>query len=154
MIVGLALVGGLALVRWVGGARDAEPSDPALVLDRLWVDQLPTRPEDTVNVFAAITRQPVGAFQFASQWKGGYEIFQYTASDSDLRIVYPHTGEKEKVKARAWKCKERDMDYCLQLTGASRGVKRYYSQRGWEIDGVARPDQMLERIASIVPRAK
>ena len=26
------------------------------------------------------------------------------------------------------------MDFCLELDGASRGVKRYYSREGWYID--------------------
>jgi hypothetical protein len=107
-----------------------------------------------VNAFVAITRQPVGIFQFASQWKGGYEIFQYAASGKELRLVYPHSNEKEKVSVRAWRCKQRDMDFCLELTGASRGVKRYYSMDGWEIEGATRPEQILERTASIVHAAK
>lgn len=153
MIGGLALVAALGLVRWISGGGDAEPSDPDLVLDRIWVDQLATRPKDVMNVFVAITQQPVGIFQSTTQWKGSYEIFQYTASGDHLRIVYPQTGETEKVKVRAWRCKQGEMDYCLELRGASRGVKRYQSQRGWEIGGLARPEQILDRIASVVPRA-
>jgi len=153
-IVGLALVGALAFVRWVGEGADNAPSDPKLVVDRIWVDQLATKPRDVMNVFVAITQQPVGIFQSTTQWKGSYEIFHYSASGNELRIVYPQTDEKEKVNARAWKCNQGDMDYCLELTGASRGVKRYQSQRGWEIDGLARPEQILDRIASVVPRAK
>jgi len=152
-IVGLAFVGVVALVRWVGGG-DAEPSDPELVLDRVWVDQLATKPKDTMNVFIAITQQPLGIFQSTSQWKGTYELFQYTAAGNELRLVYPQTDEKEKVKVRAWKCSQGDMDYCLELTGASRGVKRYKSQRGWEIGGVATPERLREQISAVVGRAK
>jgi len=150
LTVGLLAAAVFALVTWTGaGGDDARDDDPTLVLDRIWVDRVPSKPEETMSLFAAITRQPVGVFQFASQWKGGYEIFQYKAGGKELRVVFPQTGEKEKVKARAWNCKQRDMDYCLELTGASRGVKRYYSQRGWEIDGVTRPEQILERTAAL-----
>ena len=41
------------------------------------------------------------------------------------------------------------MDYCLELAGASRGVKRYRSMQGWEIGAATRPAQLLDRIASI-----
>ena len=34
------------------------------------------------------------------------------------------------------------MDYCLELTGASRGVKRYRSKEGWEIGAATRPEQL------------
>jgi hypothetical protein len=155
LTVGLLVAGVVAFAKWSGpGGDDARDDDPTLVLDRIWVDRVPSKPEETMNLFAALTQQPVGVFQFASQWRGGYEIFQYKAAGKELRVVYPHTGEKEKVKARAWTCKQRDMDYCLELTGASRGVKRYYSQRGWEIDGVTRPEQLLERSAAFVHPAR
>ena len=38
-----------------------------------------------------------------------------------------------RVKAR--RCSENGMDFCLELDGASRGAKRYYSREGWEIKG-------------------
>jgi hypothetical protein len=46
------------------------------------------------------------------------------------------------------------MDYCLELSGASRGVKRYYSRKGFEIgasasveDARALVDALVESIA-------
>jgi len=153
MITGVLAIGALAVARWTGGGADGDRSDPGMVVDRLWIDQLPTRPRDTMNLFVALTEQPMGIFQAASQWKGTYEIFQYTASGDELRVVYPQSGEKEKVKTRASRCKQRDMDYCLELGGASRGVKRYYSMDGWEIGRGARPEEILGRAAAIVQRA-
>ena len=38
------------------------------------------------------------------------------------------------------------MDYCLELTGTNRGVKKYYSRKGWEIDG----NHMQDRIESML----
>ena len=149
LIVGLVVVGALALVRWkMGGGGGV--SEPGLVFDRIWIDQVPSKPTDTANGFAAITRQPLGIFQAASQYKGSYEIFTYKATGDQLRIVYPQTDDKEKVKVRAWSCKERDMDYCLELSGSNRGVKRYHSRRGWEIDKATRPEHMLHLIESVV----
>ena len=60
----------------------------------------------------------------------------------------------ENVKVRAWTCGEDDMDYCLELSGASRGVKRYHSQDGWEIGAVRSPQELLDRVASRLPHAK
>ena len=152
LILGLVVVGALALVRWKMGG-DGDVSEPGLVFDRVWIDQVPSKPTDTANGFAAITRQPLGIFQSASQYKGSFEIFSYKATGDELRIVYPQTDDKEKVKVRAWKCKERDMDYCLEVSGSNRGVKRYRSRHGWEIDEAARPEHMLQRIESIVRSA-
>jgi hypothetical protein len=154
LILGLAIVGAWAIARWTGGGGDrTDVSDPSLILNRIWIDQLPTGPKDTVHLFATVSRQKVGFFQAGSQYKGGYEIFNFMASGGDLRVVYPQTDEQEMVKARAWKCHENDMDYCLELTGASRGVKRYRSIDGWEIGDATAVPQLLERTASIVRAA-
>ena len=145
LILGLVAVGVLALARWTM-RRDGDVA----VFDRIWIDQLPSTPKDTGNAFAAVTKQPLGVFQSASQYKGSFEIFSYKAKGDELQVVYPQTDEKEKIKVRAWKCKERDMDYCLEVSGATRGVKRYRSRRGWEIDESTQLEQTLSRIESIV----
>jgi hypothetical protein len=152
LLIGVVMImGAWAIAHWTGGrSKGADDSDPSLILNRIWIDRIPTRPRDTANAFATITRQKVGVFQSGSQYKGGYEIFNFTAAGGELRIVYPQTDEKETVKARAWRCREQDMDYCLELTGASRGVKRYHSLDGWEIGHASAPQQLLERIASVV----
>jgi hypothetical protein len=149
LIVGLVAVGVLALVMWRVGSNGVV-LDPGLVFDRIWIDRLPSKPTDTGNGFAAITRQPLGIFQASSQYKGSYEIFTYKPNGDALQVVYPQTNEKEKVKVRAWKCKERDMDYCLEVSGSTRGVTRYRSRRGWEIDRATPPEQVLDRMEAIV----
>ena len=151
LIVSLAVVGAFALVRWMGGGGDdGGVSEPALVFDRIWIDQLPRKPKDTFHTFIAATQEPVGLFHAGSQWKGGYEVFAHAGGGGgELRIVYLQTNESEKVNVRAWRCKEQGMDYCLELAGASRGVKRYRSMQGWEIGAATRPAQLMDRIASI-----
>jgi hypothetical protein len=145
LILGLVVVGVLVLVIWKTG-----PDRDLSVFDRIWIDQLPSNPKDAGNAFVAVTKQPMGAFQSASQYKGSFEIFSYKATGDELHVVYPQTDDKEKVKARAWKCNERDMDYCLELSGSTRGVKRYRSRRGWEIDESTQLEQVLSRVESIV----
>lgn len=150
LILGLAIVGAWAIARWTVGSRGADVSDPRLVLDRIWIDQIPAGPKDTAQVFAAISRDKVGMFGAGSQYKGAYEIFNFMASGGDLRIVYPQTDQQEMVKARAWRCHEQGMDYCLELAGASRGVKRYHSIDGWEIGDTTSADRLVERAESIL----
>jgi hypothetical protein len=124
-------------------------SDADLVVNRIWLDHLPRSDKDVINVFAAITEEPFGVFQATSAWKGSFELFRYEGHGEELRIIYPQTNEREKVRARARRCSEHDMDYCLELDGASRGVKRYYSRKGWEIDATAGPEQVREQIDAI-----
>jgi hypothetical protein len=141
----------LAVGRWWTHDDDrGDAGDPTLVFDRVWIDQFPKKPRETFNTFIAGTDEPIGIFHAGSQWKGTYEVFAHKATGDRLRIVYLQSNETETVKVRAWACKERGMDYCLEITGASRGVKRYRSMQGWEIGAGARPEQLLDRIASIV----
>lgn len=136
LVLGVVVVAVISV--WKLRSTDAvvQPkTDDDLVLDRIWIDHLPRNDKDVFQVFLAITEQPFGVFQASSQWKGAYEIFRYEAHGDELRIIYPQTNDREKVKAKARRCSENKMDYCLEIEGSSRGVKKYYSQKGWEIDG-------------------
>lgn len=151
-LLGLAVISAVTYAAWNlrGGSDDPQPSQDNVVLDRLWIDHMPRNDRDVIQVFVAITEQPFGIFQATSQWKGAFELFQYEAHGGELRIVYGQTGEREKVKARASKCSEKGMDFCLQLDGASRGVKKYYSMEGWEIDHAATIEDIRARVDALV----
>ena len=129
-----------------GGGAGAAHDGGGLVLDRVWIDHMPRHDRDQISAFAAITDEPVGVFQTASAWKGHYELFRYEAHGDEIRLVYPQDNHREHVKTRARTCSEAGFDYCLELDGASRSVKRYYSRKGWELDGASRPDQIRARI--------
>ncbi len=117
---------------WRGDAEVARGQE--LFYDRIWIDHMPQSETDTFQVMAAVTEQPVGIFQATSRWKGQYEMFMYKArGDGAIELSYPQTRENEKVRYRAWKCKEKRFDFCLEIAGASRGAKRYYSAEGMEI---------------------
>ena len=38
------------------------------------------------------------------------------------------------------------MDYCLEMSGGSRGVKRYYSRRGWEVRSADEANALAEKL--------
>ena len=120
-----------------------------LVLDRIWIDHMPKNDRDTIQLFAAISEEPFGVFQQSSTWKGNYELFRYQASGNELRIVYPQTNDRETVKHKARRCSDNGMDYCLELDGG-RGVKKYYSRKGWEIDSNASVDEVTKRTEQLI----
>ena len=110
----------------------------SLLVDRLWIDHMPRSERDVFNIFVLVSDQSMGVFQATSVWQGQYEMFQYNAQGNrKLAVVYPHTGDRDTVRATARRCDEGGMDYCLELAGASRGVKRYYSQEDWGATTVA-----------------
>ena len=120
-------------------------------LDRIWIDHLPKTESDTIHVFAAITQEPMGIFQATSQWKGNFELFVYEAHGDTIRAVYPQDRSKEELKVSARTCSDmRDMDYCLEIKGASRGPKKYYSRKGWEIEAASTADDIALRGKAIV----
>lgn len=128
----------------------AAATEDKLLQDRIWIDHMPRNDRDTINVFVALTEQPMGVFQASSQWKGAYEIFRYEAHGDELRLVFPQNGDREKITAKARRCNERGMDYCLEVDGASRGVKRYYSRKGWEVGADVKPGQLEDKITELV----
>ncbi|HTJ45895.1 MAG TPA: hypothetical protein VL463_27515 [Kofleriaceae bacterium] len=132
-IVALVVVSSFFAWRQLRGSdRDR---DRVGVADRIWIDHIPSSDRDAVNAFIVLTEEPVGIFQQSSVWRGAFEIFRWEGRGDQLRVVYPQTGEKETIRARATRCDERGMDYCLEVSGASHGVAKYYSRKGWEIDG-------------------
>lgn len=152
-LVVMALLSGAtyATYRWLGSDDTVAPvADSSLVEDRLWIDHMPRNDRDIIQAFIAVTDEPIGIFHAGSQWKQQSELFFYEQHGGELRLHYPQTGEKEKVKATARTCSERDMDYCLELSGNSRGVKRYYSRKGWELGGKLTKEQLEQRAAQLV----
>ena len=144
---------GFGAYRWHehGKAVDATEvgtSDAKLVRDRVWIDHLPRNDRESVEIFLAVSRQAIGVFQQASQWRGVYEGFRFEQNGDELRLHFPQTGSNEKVRARATRCNERGMQYCLEIEGASRGVKKYYSRDGWEIRSLDEERAKLDAIES------
>lgn len=139
LVLAVLVLSTVAFVALRRGGDDAttESTDSKLVsvTDRIWIDHIPRNDRDVFHLFVAITEQPFGIFQATSQWKGQYELFQYEISGNEMRLVYGQDGSKDKVKATARECGDKGMDYCLELSGASRGVKKYYSMEDWVIDG-------------------
>jgi hypothetical protein len=157
LLILAALIGTVTygVVRFTGDDGEkkqaqATVDSESLVLDRIWIDHLPRNDRDTIQVFAAISEEPFGVFQAASTWKGQYEMFRYTAHGNELKIVYPQSNDRETVKTKARRCSENQMDFCLELDGGTRGVKRYYSRKGWEIEGASSAAELNERTDALL----
>lgn len=133
LVVAVAAIGvGAWKVRSSSGGKH----DPELVENRLWIDHMPRNDRDQIAVFAAISDEGFGVFSKQSAWKLEAEMFQYEGHGDELRLVFPQDGSRDKVRAKATECTANGFDYCLEVSGASRGVKRYYSMEGWEIDSL------------------
>ena len=74
-------------------------------------------------------------------------MFRYEQHGNELRMLFPQTGTRDRVKAKATECDRGGMDYCLELQGASHGVKRYYSREGWEIGSIRDVNTLARTLA-------
>jgi hypothetical protein len=149
-LVLLVVLGAVAASVWSWN-RTAEPLDSdRLFANRVWIDHIPRNERDTINVFVAVSEHSIGAFQATSAWRGAFEAFRYEASGGDLRLLYPQTGDRERVRTKARRCSDGGMDFCLEkIDGASRGVKKYYSREGWEIDSTRDLDAVKQRVEAV-----
>ena len=108
------------------GGRGRELISPRLV------DHLPRSRGETFHVFGTAAKEPFGWLAERTGWKGEWEIFRYEPrGDGQVEVVFPQSGQRARLTYRAWRCNEKDFDYCLELSGA-RGPTKYYSRRGWE----------------------
>jgi len=138
---------GYGVYRWRSEPAPAPKHQGTLVADRLWLDHIPRNDRDTIQVFLVLTEDPIGAFQAASAWKGAYEIFKYESHGDEYRMVFPQNGSRDNVTVKATSCNRGGMDYCLELDGASRGVKQYYSRKGWEIGSLKDVERLTKQLA-------
>ena len=128
MVLAAAAFGGL---RWQQRHSANDGRGRNLALNRFWVDHLPTGERDKFNVFVIHT-EGMGGFAEETQWKGQIERFRFDIHGNAVHAVFPWTDTTEDFKVDARPCHEQGMDYCLELSGSSHGVKRYYSRTGWE----------------------
>jgi len=129
---------------------DAVVTDDAkLALDRLWIDHMPRNERDIFQVFAALTEEEFGVFQATSTWKGSFELFTFKTAGDGIKATFPQDGDKQSIKLKAKPCSENQMDYCMEVEGTNRGVKRYYSRKGWEIDSAASAKDLAARTEAI-----
>lgn len=131
--VGLALLG-LALVWFVQrrsgdseGPDQARGGDPALLLDRVWVDSKPEKYTDYTHALLVLSGAPIGLFQKASAYQATTEIFEYKRRDGLLGVLFPQSGTKRETKFRIHECSELPpFDLCLDLAKNPWGGPRRY----------------------------
>jgi len=150
LILVLALGATYGVWRW-RSAGEAHATDSKLAFNRIWIDHMPRNDKDVINFFVLIDSEAMGVFQSTTAWKGNYELFRYEANGDEVRMVFPQNNEKSKAKVNARKCSEKSFDYCLDIDGASRGVKKYYSMEGWEIDQRQALENKIEALEQAAP---
>jgi hypothetical protein len=125
--------------RWQS-SPEPEPAQGNVLHNRFWVDHMPQGEKDTVRVFALWQPEAFGVFADQNHWRIELERFRYEASGDQVHAIFPLSGDREEITAKASRCHEADFDFCLEITGSKHGVARYYSRVGWE-----RKDRSVEQ---------
>ncbi len=114
--------------------------DTKLLFDRYWVDHMPRDPKEKFQAVFVSGEYPVGNFATRTAWTGQWEGFHYhivPREEGTFDIILPVTNEQQRVKFTARRCNENGFNYCLEISGCSRGVKKYYSKKEWDRKGAA-----------------
>jgi hypothetical protein len=129
---------------WNPGEADAaRGKDPALLLDRVWVDSKPEKYTDYTHAMIAVSYAPIGLFQKASAYQATVEMFEHTRRDSVLFVQFPQTGKKRETRFRIRECSDLPpFDLCLELSpNPWGGPRRYY--------GISDPDQERAQLGDL-----
>ena len=132
----LFVVGALLIASWLGWSalRDND-QDTRLIYDRFWVDHLPRAEKEQFQALFVSGESPVGSFSVRTGWTGRWEGFHYHVvprADGVLDLLFPESKEIERVTFRARRCSDDGFDYCLDVSGSSRGARRYFSRKEWQ----------------------
>lgn len=137
---------GLALLVGVGYAwrshrtiHASDAGDAKLLFHRFWIDHEPRTDKERFNVLFVNGEHPFGHFGVRDMWTANLEFFHYhalPAHDGELEFLFGATREKQRVRYVARRCSVDGFDYCLEISGTSRGVQRYYSKKGWDAENV------------------
>lgn len=132
-----ALLAAYSLVRCTGlTGPDASDKgeDPALLVDRLWVDSEQEKLTDYVHASLFAGRQPFGAFQKASAYDIHLELFRYKRDGTTIEVTFPQTKRTANIRFSISSCNDLPpFDLCLDLSeNPWGGPKRYHGMREQE----------------------
>lgn len=139
-------IGGLVVALWLVGhwrsqrmeIRSGEQKDSILV-NRLWVDHIPEKDTEAFDIFAVLTRHPVGVFQHGSLWEGNWAMFEWQmkGENKDLHIRFPQSGQTATIEWLIQDSRKVPFDYCLTLKGNPRGPEKWFSRKDWVIGSLS-----------------
>jgi hypothetical protein len=131
-LAAVALV--LALAGCGRSSSQALPPDEAraLLIDRSWVDRLPTKVDDKLHVFRFTPSMGGGVYQDRTIFAGTFELFMFEHDGDKIRFNLLHTRDKKSCRYTIEPLAEKGpegVDLKLTIEGSPRGASVYYSWR-------------------------
>ncbi len=130
----LLLTAALATGACSRGTSQALPPDEAraLLIDRSWVDRLPSKVDDKLHVFRFTPSMGGGVYQDRTIFAGTFELFGFEQDGRSIRFNLLHTGDRKICRFVIEPLKEKGpegVDLKLTIEGSPRGASVYYSWR-------------------------
>jgi hypothetical protein len=117
-----------ALAAELAHADDTDPQgkNPRLLLGRLWLDRMPRRPTDEVDLWIFFGGG-IGVHETGSRWKGSYEIFDLERRGSSVDLTYLQTKKKVTTSFEITRCDDLPpFNLCLDLKDLPGGPVRLH----------------------------
>ena len=121
-----------------------------LLIDRNWIDVMPKTERDKLHVYRFVPTMGGGVYQDRTIFKGTFELFQFEATDSQIRFNLLETHDKvtvpytiEHVDGPA------PFELKLTIPGDPRGPVTYYGIRAeTDSDGHVLEQELRSKVAS------
>ena len=151
-LAAILVLGAIAWMLWPAdkSAQDGNPLDAQLI-DRAWIDHMPTYPDEKIDVFFLDGDSQIGVFQNMSVYEGDYSLFAWGDWSGDrFELTMLQQRESHRVSYRVSDQNCDGFDYCMVVDGTPRGAKTYYSMEEW--GQVADSDAVAPRIRAMYER--
>jgi hypothetical protein len=142
-----------------GQKLQARAEDPALLLDRVWIDSKPEKYTDYVHAALFLDYAPMGIFQKASAYHAIVEIFEFERSGNKVKMRFPQRDKRKRFSFKITACDDLPpFDLCLSLSkNPWGGPKQYYGLRDRDKEAEVLGDTRAEieaRAAGLAPGAE
>ena len=102
----------------------------SLLIDRNWLDRMPTSDRDRLHVYRFVPAMGGGVFQDRTLYKGVFELFTFEATGDEIRFNLPETKTKvTSVYAIDEVSGKEPFDLRLTIFDDPRGPRVYYGIR-------------------------
>ncbi|MEZ4363554.1 MAG: hypothetical protein R3B48_25485 [Kofleriaceae bacterium] len=90
-----------------------------------WLDHMPAHEGDAIELLQFDPRHN-GVYIKGNAYRGGYDVFRYERTRSQLKLTFPADGEVAETGYRIERIKRGGFDLRLTLTDSPRGPSAYY----------------------------
>lgn len=104
----------------------AEPADPKLLVETIWLDRLPEKQTDAFDLWVFFD-DGFGYYQRGSSFRGQFDVSDFARDGDKLTVTFLQDQEKVTTRFTIERCSEAPpMDLCLTFDKAPKGPRKLY----------------------------